>query len=95
MRTLLFVLAALALGVPAQAYECVPSNASPELCDGRLCLFTNGEAQRDYWDDDGCQPDCLFRLWGYYETNGIPGLQRQDEVEDNTCGTIQGDARFY
>lgn len=31
-------------------------------------------------------------IWVYQESNGIPGLQREDEVEDNTChGSIRGD----
>ena len=43
-------------------------------------------------DNDLCQPDCLFSIWLYQESNGIPGLQRGDEVVDNTChGMIEAD----
>lgn len=47
---------------------------------------------RWYFDNDLCQPECLFSMWFYQESNGIPGLQRGDEVKDDTChGMIEGD----
>ena len=47
---------------------------------------------RTYVDNDLCQPECLFSVWIYFEANGIPGLQRGDEVVDNTChGMIESD----
>ncbi len=43
------------------------------------------EAFGFYVDNDLCQPQCIFSIWSYEETNGIPGLQRGDEVRDDTC----------
>lgn len=43
----------------------------------------------DYFDERGT---CLYSIWIYYEANGIPGLQRNDSVIDDTChGMIDGD----
>lgn len=41
-----------------------------------------------YLVSDLCQPECLFSLWQYQETNNIPGLQRGDMVVDDvaSCG---------
>ncbi|HUR70234.1 MAG TPA: hypothetical protein VM370_13400 [Candidatus Thermoplasmatota archaeon] len=40
----------------------------------------------------GCDPECIGYLYVYEESNGIEGLQRQDEVHDDTCGgAIPGD----
>jgi len=73
--TALLTVAALAIAVPVSAQDCEPSNADAEVDLGGL-----------YVDNDPCQPECLFSIWVYQETNGIEGLQRGDEVEDNTCG---------
>lgn len=36
--------------------------------------------------------DCIGAFWIYAESNGIEGLQRQDEIQDDTCeGQIAGD----
>lgn len=41
---------------------------------------------------DKCTPECLFSVWVYPEANGIPGLQRADEMRDDTChGMIDAD----
>ena len=32
--------------------------------------------------------ECVFSIWTYYETNGIEGLQRGDEMHDDTCGGL-------
>lgn len=37
-----------------------------------------------YVVNDACQPDCLFSVWIYQESNGEPGLQR---CEDPICPT--------
>jgi hypothetical protein len=31
------------------------------------------------------EPACIFSIFLYYEINGIPGLQRGDEVRDDSC----------
>lgn len=39
---------------------------------------------------------CLFSVWYYEESNDIPGLQRGDEVVDDTChGMIQSDSILF
>ena len=51
-----------------------------------------GLVPREYVDNDLCQPECIFSIWFYEESNGIPGLQRGDEVKDDTChGMIEAD----
>jgi hypothetical protein len=44
-----------------------------------------------YYAEDGAEDCantglCFFSIWVYQESNGIDGLQRGDEVVDNTCG---------
>lgn len=41
-----------------------------------------------YVQNDACQPECLFSIWVYEESNGKEGLQRGDEtcVDDGCCG---------
>lgn len=50
-----------------------------------------------YVDNDTCQPGCgLFSLWVYQESNGHPGLQRGDEVYDDTChGMVEADTIVF
>lgn len=54
---------------------------------------------RYYVDNDPCQPStgCAFGSWWIYEeSNGIDGLQRDDEVVDDTChGLIDGDTIIF
>jgi hypothetical protein len=42
-----------------------------------------------------CQPQCIFSIWPYLESNEIAGLQRADEVRDDTCGVIEGDTIWF
>jgi hypothetical protein len=42
-----------------------------------------------YIDADICSgPACIGSVWVYQESNGKPGLQRGDEVHDDTCGGL-------
>lgn len=70
---------------------------------------------RMYFDNDNCQrlpedliaeePEgCIFSIWGYWETNGIDGLQRNDPgldddlttpVDDTCGGAIAADLVFF
>lgn len=62
-----------------------------------LCQFDEEEPDPDPGDPyhDGGGP-CLFSVWFYYETNGIPGLQRGDEEHDDTChGMIESDTILF
>ncbi len=66
----------------AWAAECSPSTSSPEI-----------KILNNYIDTDYCQPECAYSVWYYVESNFIVGLQRNDEVVDDTCGgQIEGDS---
>lgn len=91
LKTIVPVLAlALALvAVPAAAEECVPTTSDPEFDSadlGGTGVGLPAHGPRYYVDNDPCQPQCLFSTWAYEESNGIDGLQRGDEVKDDTCG---------
>ena len=82
MRAPLFAATlALALAMPAGAEHCTTyETADPEV----------DVAGQYYFDDDCvaillCQVEIIFSFWIYEESNGIPGLQRGDEVQDQTC----------
>ena len=38
-----------------------------------------------YAVNDICQPSCVFSIWVYEESNGLPGLQRADDIAVDTC----------
>lgn len=80
--TTLLALAAIAIAVPASlAAGCDPSTSEAEVAQGGF-----------YVDNDACQPECIYSIWIYQESNGIDGLQRGDEVVDDTCdGAIESD----
>lgn len=81
IRFTLLALATLALFLPAGAEECVPTTSEPEIDTGETGFG------RYYVDNDVCQFDgCAFSVWVYQESNGIDGLQRNDEMKDDTCG---------
>lgn len=75
MFKLLIVLAAvLGIAMPIGAEHCTTyTSAQPEV-----------DAAGYYVDNDPCF-GCIFSIWIYQESNGIPGLQRGDEVYDDTC----------
>jgi hypothetical protein len=83
--TTLLTLAALGVALPAMAQECTPTTSVPEVDAGGF-----------YVDNDLCQPTCVFSIWIYQESNGILGLQRGDEVHDDTCaGQIDPDTIVF
>lgn len=77
-KTPLFVplLLALAFTVPAGAEACVPTTSDP-LVDVAGAVYVDGDRM--------CCSE-VDALWVYAESNGIPGLQRQDDFVDDTCG---------
>jgi hypothetical protein len=89
MKTLLILAATLALAIPVDASHCTTwtttreeANTNPLGVDGIRTLYV-------FNDETWC---CLFSIWVYEETNGIPGAQRGDEVVDDTChGMIASD----
>ena len=81
--TTLLTLAALSVALPA---------GLADHCEGFSTSVPEAEAAPYYVDNDLCQPGCAFSIWVYEETNGIAGLQRGDEVVDDTChGSIEAD----
>ncbi len=65
---------ALALAIPAAADDCW-TTSDPEVAAGGF-----------YVDNDNCQPECLFSIWVYQESNEIEGLQRGDEFHSDITG---------
>jgi hypothetical protein len=89
--TTLLTLAAVSVALPAGlADHCTSWNTEAPEVDSTLV----GGAY--YVDNDVCQPECIFSIWVYEESNGIAGLQRGDEVVDSTChGQIDADTIIF
>ncbi|HUR70059.1 MAG TPA: hypothetical protein VM370_12510 [Candidatus Thermoplasmatota archaeon] len=85
-------LLATALAAPALADGCVPTTTTPQLdVAGALYVADDCEGVDPSPPNDHCITP-LGGKWVYQESNGIPGLQRQDDVVDDTCGgAIAGD----
>lgn len=95
MRAWLVLVLAVAslVGMRAGAiHECVPTTSAPEL-DASV----QGIGQ--YYVNLDCPPASCeepLSVWVYEEANGIEGLQRSDEVWDDTChGAIPADAPVH
>lgn len=99
---------ALAFLVPSSAAECVPTTSEADVTLG--AFYVDDAISCSSYDLEGCPfRVCLFPIggpclvesglwymWVYEESNGIPGLQRQDEMQDDTCGgVIPGDRILY
>lgn len=83
----LLLLLVLALVAPAAAEGCVPSATEPDVCWQLVGVCASGDiAGLLYVDVDRCWQDECLSLWIYAESNGMAGLQRADEVVDDTCG---------
>lgn len=79
---LLSLLAAATLVIPwfATAGGCEGTTSPAEVAAGGF-----------YVDFNNCLGvDCLTTVWIYEESNEIAGLQRADEVVDDTCGGAAG-----
>lgn len=92
MKVLLVLAILLALLLPAGAshrYDdsCTPTTSRPEIDTGST------PAGQLYVDND-FHPD-MWSIWVYEESNGINGLQRKDEMKDDTCGMIPGDTIIF
>lgn len=93
MRTILILLAILALAIPAGADHCATFSTSDPEFDSAFGASVE-DAPRFYVENDPCHMHgmCVFSIWVYRESNGIGGLQRDDEIVDDTChGMIAGD----
>lgn len=81
MRTLFAILTVLMLPIAAADMESECQQAEPEVDTG------DTPAGRYYVDNEACQPDCLFSIWVYQESNGQDGLQRcEDWDHESGCG---------
>lgn len=86
------LLLALALAGTGAAGHC--ASWSSTTADVDTCQA--GASPCYYVSIDFCQPDCHILVWVYEESNGVPGLQRGDEVVDNTChGMIPADTIVF
>lgn len=95
MRTtiLLATILSLFFALPATAMDCDGySTSRPEYSTEN----PTGAAVY-YVDPDGFYSSThMWSIWVYEESNGIPGLQREDEVVDDTChGQIRGDTIIF
>jgi len=93
IAALAFAAAMMPMGALA---NCVPQTAHPSSCSfmpiGHPCISTF-VAERYYVVLDVCWLEaCGGSFWIYEETNGIDGLQRNDEfLGDTTCGHFPAD----
>ena len=79
-------LSLLTAPLPAVAAHCTEwSTSAPEV----------DLANEYYVDFDHCEP-CMDTFWVYDESNGLPGLQRDDEIWSDTChGMIAPDTVIF
>lgn len=83
----------ISLSAPALAWHCEEPTTSPAEIDTCLAPRTPSCV---YVDIDPCQPECGPLIWVYQESNGVPGLQRGDEIVDDTChGEIEADTIVF
>lgn len=79
MRTFLVTLLGLVLVAATAVAE--------ETCRTEETDVDTGETPvgRYYVVNDECQPECLFSVWVYEESNGQDGLQRCDDGIPESC----------
>jgi hypothetical protein len=87
MRVLLLFITLLALVTGAAgATGCVPTTSTP-FAEASGFYVAGNPITLIF-----CDVTCLIDVWIYEESNDITGLQRQDEIHDDTCnGAIAGD----
>jgi hypothetical protein len=89
MRAFLSLALVLALAGPVGAEHCTTWSTSTSGAWGPFVEAGGHYVFTDCWTYD---PECNLSFWIYEESNGIPGLQREDETHDDTChGIIPGD----
>ena len=90
MRLILALSVAVAIALPVGAEHCETWTTSEPVSD--LSFF----GLPYYLDHDLCQDYMICPTWVYEETNGITGLQRGDDIVDDTChGQIESDAIVF
>lgn len=92
MRAIHFLaVLAVALSITASAQSAACPSSDP---DAQVRVWTTvGSGQADTWSfyivTEMCDASgCLAGTWVYRETNGYDGLQRLDELRDDTCGGL-------
>lgn len=75
---LLLALALVGTGAADHCESWSSTEADAQTCEA-------GASPCYYVSIDFCQPDCHILVWVYEESNGLEGLQRGDEVVDDTC----------
>lgn len=93
MRVLITLTLIAAVSSAASADHCSTySTTAPELT-----IHAPGGVGYYFDFDCGNTPECWpFGVWLYEESNGIAGLQRDDEQRDDTChGLIDGDLIIF
>lgn len=99
MRTILLILALVAIAIPVNADHCATYSTYGAQYDTKIVSQALGTDR--YYGADDCFPlvYCqlvLMSFWVYQESNGIDGLQRGDEVVDNTChGLLPADTIVF
>ena len=102
MRTFLSLSILFALALPAQAGHCATWTTSA----ADATLDASAAEQGTYYVVGVCAIVAFVTnhlvcggdgaTWIYEETNGLPGLQRSDEIADDTChGLIAGDSIVF
>lgn len=90
-----FALTLVLLLYPVEASHCTTySTSETDIGAGVIVIEIPSPASgiSDYMAVDLCQPDCVFSISLYAETNGLPGLQRNDVERDDTChGAVPAD----
>lgn len=85
---------ALAVAVPGLAEHCTGPSAAPTTLD--TDPLGAHAVPRYYVVNEVCQPECLFSIWAFEESNGFDGLQYSSESEDYTChGMIDSDTFVF
>ena len=91
MRTILILLATVALALPVGAEHCTTYTTSDTEVDTGVA-----EGVPRYYVNNGPCHMCIFSIWVYEESNAINGLQRGDEIIDDTChGMIRSDTIIF
>lgn len=75
----------------------VAATAAAETCQQETTATLETPAGTFYVVNDLCQPDCLFSIWIYQESNGEPGLQRCEEIydEDDCTCPVESDTILF
>lgn len=95
------LVAAIAFMVPANAEGECWTTTTPDVTTP-VAVGPGGGVL--YFDNDPCQPvigdnSCLYSAWLYEESNGIDGLQRDDEVHTDVANcdpeVVAGDSIHF